>query len=442
MNNVYFATLGCSKNEVDTEMMQGLLNPKKYNVISKPEEAEIIFVNTCGFINDAKEESINTILELATFKDIGQCKQLILTGCLAQRYPEELQKEIPEIDGIMGPGYMGRINEFLESIDGKNKVSWTNVLESDYIEGVRKTRGNVTQYLKISEGCNNRCSYCIIPYLRGNNRSRKIEDILEEAENLVKEGAKELILIGQNTTDYGIDLYGEYKLSLLLDQLEKIEGLHWIRLMYAYPDHFDRSLIESFKKNTKVIPYIDMPLQHGSEKILKAMNRRSNRKYILDLVKTLREELPHLVLRSTFIVGFPGEEEEDFEELLDFIRILRFDRVGAFMYSKEEGTKAALMEGQVPEETKKLRLEKFMEVQQEISEENLTKRIGENIEVLIEENIEDHLYAGRSYLDAPEIDGLVYVYSMDQLSINDFTTVKITESTEHDLIGVNYEYSK
>lgn len=436
MNKVFFATLGCAKNEVDTKMMEGILNPEKYMITDDPTKAEIIFVNTCGFIDAAKEESIDTILELATLKERGNCKFLLLTGCLAQRYPEELQEEIPEVDGIMGPGYVGKINEFLEEVAGDKIPSWTESYESDYVEGVRKQSGNISEYIKISEGCNNRCTYCIIPYLRGNNKSRKIEDIVTEAEELVRSGTREIILIAQNTTDYGIDLYGEFKLAELLDRLEKIKDLKWIRVMYAYPDHFDEKLIASFKNNSKVLPYIDMPLQHGADNILRKMNRKTDKQGILNLVRQLRKKLPNLVLRSTFIVGFPGETEEDFQELLDFIRELQFDRVGAFTYSREEGTPAAEFENQVPEDVKKERLSRFMKVQQDISENKLEKRIGETLDVLIEEQLDENLYSGRSYMDAPEIDGVVYINPLRKnLNIDSFIPVKITGSMEHDLVG-------
>lgn len=435
MNNVFFATLGCSKNEVDTAMMKGLLREDSYRVTLNALEADIIFVNTCGFIDAAKEESIDRILELATLKERGSCKYLLLTGCLAQRYPEELRQEIPEVDGILGPGYMNGINEFLDEILLRKHPIWTKRLEMEYMEGARRETGAVTEYVKISEGCNNRCTYCIIPKLRGNNRSRRLPDIVEEVERLVASGTREIILIAQNTTDFGVDTDGKFLLAKLLDRLNSIPDLHWIRVMYAYPDHFTDELIKSFKKNEKVLPYIDMPLQHGVNRILKKMNRKTSKEDILSLVERLRQELPNIVLRSTFILGFPGETEEDFQELLEFIQLLNFDRVGAFTYSQEEGTPAAEFDEQIPEEIKEERLRRFMEMQGSISERKLEEKIGEILEVLVEEFVEEKMYAGRSYLDAPEIDGVVYIHSNLDLKPGSFVKVRITDSLEHDLIG-------
>ncbi len=434
MHNVYFATLGCAKNEVDTSVMQGILRKEDYRVITSPDEAEVIIVNTCGFIESAKEESIECILELAQLK-AENLRFLLLTGCLAQRYPDELRAEIPEIDGIMGPGYAEKLNEYLDALYRGEASTWVEKLEAAYVEGVREATGRVSEYVKIAEGCNNRCSYCIIPSLRGRNRSRKIEDIVQEVAMLCAHGTREILLVAQNTTDYGIDLYGRYALADLLEALEEVENLHWVRLFYAYPDHIDERLIDVIGKSKKILPYLDIPIQHGSERILRLMGRRSRPEDLRILFQKLREKIPGIVLRSTVIVGFPGETEEDFEELLKFVNDLSLDRLGAFIFSKEEGTIAATLPNQVPENVAQERLSRLMALQQEISEEKLAIRIGDTLEVLIEGTIEDGLYEGRSVLDAPEIDGVVYVRSESPLALGSFVNVKITESMEHDLVG-------
>lgn len=433
IKKIYFLTLGCAKNEVDTSVMEGILQDHAYDIVDDPLEADAIFVNTCGFIESAKEESIDWILQLAKLKEEGQLQKLYLTGCLAQRYPEELKREIPEIDGILGPGYISRIADYLDS--GQDGF-FTEEISTDYTEGKRKLHTGVTTYVKIAEGCNNRCSYCIIPYLRGNNRSRKIEDIVEEVKDLVGQGTREVILVAQNSTDYGIDLYGHYALADLLRELVKIQDLKWIRILYAYPDHFTEDLIDLMAKEEKILPYLDMPLQHASNKILRAMNRKSSRESLEDLIGKLKARIDHLVLRSTFIVGFPGEEEEDVQELLDFIEKIGFDRLGVFTYSREENTKAYTMEGQVPEEEKEKRLQKVMAAQRSISESRLKKQVGRVLDILIEEKLDDGHYLGRSYLDIPEVDGQVYVESTSPLDIGGFYPVKIQETTDYDMEGV------
>lgn len=432
INKIYFQTLGCAKNDVDTQVMEGILEQNRYEIVSRPDEADAIFVNTCGFIDAAKEESIEWILKLAQYKKQGSLQKLYLTGCLAQRYPDELRKEIPEIDGILGPGYIKEIANYLKTEDTE---SLTSTVSTDYAENVRRIEANKTAYVKISEGCNNRCSYCIIPYLRGNNRSRKVEDIAEEVKNLAAAGAEEIILVAQNTTDYGIDLYGRYSLDTLLKELTKIKEIKWIRLLYAYPDHFTDELIDLMAEDNNIIPYIDMPLQHSSDRVLKAMNRNSSKKEILSLIKKLRERIPQLVLRSTFIVGFPGESQEDFEDLLFFIEEVKFDRLGVFTYSKEENTKAYDMEGHLSDEIKKNRYNAIMTKQQEISRQKLADKLGETLEILIEEKLEDDVYLGRSYMDAPDVDGLVYVRAKEPLKIGSFYSVLVTESSEYDLQG-------
>lgn len=358
MNNVHIVTLGCSKNEVDSSMMYSLLNRDKYKMVNNPNDADILIVNTCGFIDAAKEESIDTILESIEYKKSGKCKKVLLSGCLAQRYPEELLKEIPEIDGIIGTGNINYINELLDRSLKGNIFVKTDNLNSAYIEGVKKEIVNITEYVKISEGCNNNCSYCIIPSLRGKNRSRKIEDIYSEVEYLVEKGTREIILIAQNTTDYGIDLYSKYSLAKLIKEISKIENLKWIRVMYLYPDHFTEDLIEEFRDNEKLLKYVDMPLQHISDNVLRNMERKTNKDHIIKTINELRKSVPEIIIRTTLIVGFPEESDNDFKELVDFVEKTKFDKLGVFEYSKEEGTKASLMRKQIDENTKKLEKKK------------------------------------------------------------------------------------
>lgn len=435
MNNVHIVTLGCSKNDVDSSMMYSLLDKDKYKMVENPNEADILIVNTCGFIDAAKEESIDTILESVEYKNEGRCKKVLLSGCLAQRYPEELIKEIPEIDGIIGTGNIEYINELLDrSLSGDLFVKTDN-LNSAYLEGIRKEKVNTTEYVKISEGCNNNCSYCIIPSLRGKNRSRKIEDVYKEVEYLVSKGAREIILIAQNTTDYGIDLYSKYSLANLIREISKIEELKWIRVLYLYPDHFTDDLIEEFKNNDKLVNYVDMPLQHISDNVLKNMNRKTSKDHIIKTLKNLRKSVPDIVIRTTFIVGFPGENQEDFDQLIDFIEDIKFDKLGVFEYSREEGTRAASLDEQIPDNIKEERKNEIMAIQSEISSEILSKNLGKNFEVLIEEKIDDNNYVGRTYMDSPEIDGVTYVQSDKELEIGDFVQVEIIDSLDYDLVG-------
>lgn len=435
MNNVHIVTLGCSKNDVDSSMMYSLLDKDKYKMVENPNEADILIVNTCGFIDAAKEESIDTILESVEYKNEGRCKKVLLSGCLAQRYPEELIKEIPEIDGIIGTGNIEYINELLDrSLSGDLFVKTDN-LNSAYLEGIRKEKVNTTEYVKISEGCNNNCSYCIIPSLRGKNRSRKIEDVYKEVEYLVSKGAREIILIAQNTTDYGIDLYSKYSLANLIREISKIEELKWIRVLYLYPDHFTDDLIEEFKNNDKLVNYVDMPLQHISDDVLKNMNRKTSKDHIIKTLKNLRKSVPDIVIRTTFIVGFPGENQEDFDQLVDFIEDIKFDKLGVFEYSREEGTRAAILDEQIPDNTKEERKNEIMAIQSDISGEILSKNLGKTFEVLIEEKIDDNNYVGRTYMDSPEIDGVTYVQSDKELEIGDFVQVEIIDSLDYDLVG-------
>lgn len=435
MNNVHIVTLGCSKNDVDSSMMYSLLDKDKYKMVENPNEADILIVNTCGFIDAAKEESIDTILESVEYKNEGRCKKVLLSGCLAQRYPEELIKEIPEIDGILGTGNIEYINELLDrSLSGDLFVKTDN-LNSAYLEGIRKEKVNTTEYVKISEGCNNNCSYCIIPSLRGKNRSRKIEAVYKEVEYLVSKGAREIILIAQNTTDYGIDLYSKYSLANLIREISKIEELKWIRVLYLYPDHFTDDLIEEFKNNDKLVNYVDMPLQHISDNVLKNMNRKTSKDHIIKTLKNLRKSVPDIVIRTTFIVGFPGENQEDFDQLVDFIEDIKFDKLGVFEYSREEGTRAASLDEQIPDNIKEERKNEIMAIQSDISGEILSKNLGKTFEVLIEEKIDDNNYVGRTYMDSPEIDGVTYVQSDKELEIGDFVQVEIIDSLDYDLVG-------
>lgn len=435
MNNVHIVTLGCSKNDVDSSMMYSLLDKNKYQMVNEPSQADILIVNTCGFIDAAKEESIDTILESVEYKNEGRCKKVLLSGCLAQRYPEELIKEIPEIDGIIGTGNIDYINELLDRSLAGDLFIKTDNLNSAYIEGIRKEEVNRTEYVKISEGCNNNCSYCIIPSLRGKNRSRKIEDIYSDVEYLVSKGAREIILIAQNTTDYGIDLYSKYSLANLINKISKIEDLKWIRVLYLYPDHFTDDLIEEFKNNDKLVNYVDMPLQHISDDVLKKMNRKTSKEHIIKTLKNLRKSVPDIVIRTTFIVGFPGESDDDFNQLVDFIEDIKFDKLGVFEYSKEEGTKAASLDEQIPDSIKEERKNEIMAIQSEISAEILTKKIGKKLEVLIEEEVDEENYVGRTYMDSPEIDGVTYVHSAKNLEIGSFVQVDVVDSLDYDLVG-------
>ncbi len=435
--SVYIVTLGCSKNEVDSELMLSILDKDKYDIAEDIDEANIIIVNTCGFIESAKEESIETIWEMTKYKHEGNCEYLLLAGCLAQRYSKELIDEIEDIDAIIGTGNIRELNKTIEELDSsKNKIVKIDNIDSAYVENVERINFSGTAYVRISEGCDNHCTYCIIPKLRGKHRSRKIEDILEEVSYLVSNGVKEIILIAQNTSDYGIDLYGEYSLYKLLDKLNTISELKWIRILYLYPDNFDEKLIYSIKENDKIVKYVDIPLQHVSNSVLKRMNRRTSKESIKELVARLRSEIPDIVIRTTFIVGFPGETEDDFNELFDFIKEVKFDRLGVFTYSQEEDTPAYSMPNQIDDNIKEERRDKLMELQKNISEEIMMSKVGNTYDVIIEEFAADNTYVGRSYMDSPEIDGVVYVNTDKELEIDEFAKVKITDYLEYDLIGV------
>lgn len=442
MINVSIITLGCSKNDIDSAQMKSMLDNKKYLYTNDVTNADAIIVNTCGFIDDAKEESIDTILELLELKKTHKLKKLLLAGCLAQRYPDELLNSIPEADGIIGPGYILSINEALEKMFEGEKFTLTDKIEVPYIENVYKQNPGPSEYVKISEGCNNRCSYCIIPKLKGNNRSRKIESIVDEVKYLVSKGTKEIILIGQNTTDYGIDLYNRFSLVDLLKNLSTIDGLVWIRILYAYPDNFSDELIEEIGSNNKIVPYLDIPIQHVSDNILKNMNRRTCKDDIISLIKKLRKAIPKLIIRTTFIVGFPGETNNDFSDLLNFIEEYPLDKVGCFIYSKEDGTPAATLPNQISEDVKISRRNLLMETQSQISSTLLQNIVGEILSVLITEKANDELYIGRSFLDAPDVDGVTYIKTNKELQVGEFYEIRVIDSLEYDLVGELYEHSK
>lgn len=437
MLKIALESLGCSKNLMDAEIMTGILKEKGYEFVEEFDEADIIIVNTCGFIRDAKQESIDTIVELSQLKEFGKLKYLIVTGCLAQRYADELLEEIPEIDAIVGTGNFMNISEIIDRLESEKNVTEIGNIEFAFDETLPRyvSTPEHMAYLKIGEGCSNHCTYCIIPKLRGKYRSRKIEDIVEEAKTLAAEGVKELVVIAQDTTRYGEDLYGEAKLAELLEELAGIEGIKWIRIMYSYPESITEKLIDVIAAHDNICSYFDMPIQHASNRVLKRMNRRTSKEDIRNKVEMIRSKIPDAVIRTTVIVGFPGETEEDLEELIEFMKEIKFDRLGAFAYSREEDTPADRMDGHMDEEIKEERRDRVMMVQQAISEEINQKREDKVFEVLIEEEAEEGVYVGRTQGDAEEIDSVVYVNSEEELEIGSFVNVYITEAMEYDLIG-------
>lgn len=436
--NILFVSLGCDKNLVDSEVMLGIIRERGYKITNEENEADIIIVNTCCFINDAKEESINTILEMAEYKKVGRCKALIVTGCLAQRYAKEIREEIPEVDGLIGTSSYETISQVIDdALEGhfSEQLAGIDELPTNEVNRVMTT-GGFFSYLKIAEGCDKHCTYCIIPSLRGKYRSRPMEALLKEANFLAENGVKELILVAQETTLYGTDLYCEKKLPTLLKELCKIEGIEWIRILYCYPEEITDELIQVMKEEEKVCNYLDMPIQHASDHVLKRMGRRTSNEELREKVSKLKQEIPDICLRTTLITGFPGETKEDHEEVLDFIDEMSFDRLGVFTYSLEEGTPAAKLDGQVEEEIKVQRQEEIMALQQEISYDNSVAMIGRTLKVLIEGRLpEEDIYIGRTYRDAPNVDGYCFVKSDDNLMSGDFVTVKITEAKEYDLVG-------
>ncbi len=439
--NILFVSLGCDKNLVDSEVMLGLIREKGYQITDDEKEADIIVVNTCCFINAAKEESINTILEMAEYKKTGNLKGLIVTGCMGQRYKDEIQKEISEVDAVLGTSNYDQIVRVMEDVlEGKRTVS---VKEPEAAASVKTSRVNTTggyfSYLKIAEGCDKRCTYCIIPKIRGNYRSVPMERLIEEAEGLAQEGVKELILVAQETTLYGKDIYGDKALPKLLKELCKIKGLEWIRILYSYPEEITDELIDVIKSEEKICNYLDMPIQHASDNILKKMGRRTNKEELVRIISKLRGRIPDIVLRTTLITGFPGETEEEHEELKDFLRKMEFDRLGVFTYSKEEDTPAAKMKNQVRSYIKKRRQADIMELQQEIAFGHAKDMIGKKLKVMIEGKLpEDSLeerYIGRTYMDAPNVDGYVFIQAREELMSGEFAEVMVTDAKEYDLIG-------
>jgi ribosomal protein S12 methylthiotransferase len=437
MLKIALESLGCSKNLVDAEIMMGILNRKGYKLVGDFEEADIILVNTCGFIESAKQESIDTILDLAQLKETGSLKLLIVTGCLAQRYAKELQAEIPEIDAIVGTGSYQQIDEIIANLEKENNIVSLNDIEFAYNEDLPRyvTTPEYMAYLKIGEGCDNHCTYCIIPKLRGKYRSRKMEDIIREAKDLASKGVKEIVVIAQDTTKYGLDLYGEVKLPQLLEELAQIEGIKWIRIMYSYPESITEELVKVIKKYDNICNYFDMPIQHASNKVLKLMNRHTTKEDIKSKVEMIRKHIPDATLRTTIIVGFPGEADEDFNELVEFAKEMKFDRLGAFAYSREEDTPADKLPNHLEEDVKLSRRDQLMLVQQEISQALNAQKVDNEYEVLIEEQIEDKVYIGRTQGDAEEIDSIVYVKSENQLKVGDFVKVRINNALEYDLMG-------
>ena len=451
--NVGFISLGCSKNLIDTETIISKFKNNKYTIVNDEKKADIIVINTCGFIDSAKEEAINTILEMAEYKK-ERCKYLIVMGCLVQRYYEELKKALPEVDLFIK---LDEYNDFWDKVENlvekgiveKSKTTTKTKIteipkmpmfsEEEFLDRTITTGENYA-YLKIGEGCSKKCTYCAIPYIRGPFVSRKIEELIEEANMLANKGIKELIVIAQDTTKYGVDIYGKSKLAELLTKLSEIDGIKWIRFLYSYPEGITDELIDVVEKNKKIAKYFDIPIQHISDDILKKMNRKTNKKQIVGLLKKIRNKIPNCTLRTSLIVGFPGETKEQYEELEEFIKIARFDKLGAFQYSKEDGTPAAKLPNQIHGNTKKARYNKIMKTQQEISREKLEEKLNKEFEILIEDiSFDGRFYIGRTIQDAPDIDGLVYIKNNSKNSkgskLNKFEKCKITEINDYDLIG-------
>lgn len=431
-------SLGCPKNQVDAEHMLALMDAEGWEIVDYVDGCDVVIVNTCGFIDDAKKEAIENILDMVELKKEGVIGKIIVTGCLAQRYKEEIVKEIPEVDAVVGIGANGDIIKTVEEVmDSVSTIEKYPPRCDLPLEGQRiLTTPQYWAYLKIGEGCSNRCTYCTIPSIRGNMRSRSMENVIEEAKQLAELGVKELILIAQDTTSYGLDLYGELKLPELINELCKIDSIEWIRLLYCYPDRITDELVETIKNQDKVVNYIDLPLQHADDKILKAMNRRGDQALIRSVISKLRAEIPDVVIRTTFIVGFPGEGEEEFETLAEFVNEIEFDRLGVFTFSPQEGTPAFDMEGQVDEDVKTRRGEVIMQDQYSIMEEKNNEKIGKTYKVVVEEyDGYSDSYTGRTYMDAPEIDGLVKFTSQKDLDVGDFVDVEIFDVEDYDLIG-------
>lgn len=435
---ILFISLGCDKNLVDTEVMLGLLASRGYEMTDDEQEADIIVINTCCFIHDAKEESIQNILEMAELKKEGKVKALIVTGCMAERYKDEILEEIPEVDEVLGTTAYDKILDAVDAaLEGNQEVILSDIDALPLPETKRLvTTGGHFAYLKIAEGCDKHCTYCIIPKIRGNYRSVPMEQLLAEAASLAEQGVKELILVAQETTLYGVDLYGKKSLHILLQELAKIKGIRWIRILYCYPEEIYPELIETIKNEKKVCHYLDMPIQHASDAILKRMGRRTTKAQLKETVSLLRKEIPDIVLRTTLIAGFPGETQEQHEELMEFVDEMEFERLGVFAYSPEENTPAASMPDQIPEEIKEERRDAILELQQEIAFDKAADMVGRTLYAMIEGKVADEpAYVARTYADSPDIDGYVFVNTSEMLMSGDFVKVKITGSAEYDLIG-------
>lgn len=436
--NILFISLGCDKNLVDSEVMLGLLDKKGYKIVDEESEADVIVINTCCFINDAKEESVQTILEMAEYKKEGRLKALIVTGCLAQRYQQEILDEIPEVDAVLGTTSYDKITEVVEeALAGNGHVEVTDINALPLVDEKRLvTTGGHFAYLKIAEGCDKHCTYCIIPKLRGNYRSVPMERLIKEAEDLAEQGVKELILVAQETTVYGQDIYGEKSLHKLLKELCKISGIRWIRILYCYPEEIDDNLIQVIKEEPKICHYLDLPIQHASDEILKRMGRRTSKKQLVEIIGKLRSEIPDIALRTTLITGFPGESEANHEELMGFVDEMEFDRLGVFTYSPEEDTPAADMPEQIEESVKEDRQAELMELQQDIAFDKAEDMVGSEVLMMVEGKVADeNVYVGRTYKDAPNVDGLIFVHTDAELITGDFAKVKVTGALEYDLIG-------
>ena len=435
---ILFISLGCDKNLVDTEVMLGLLASRGYEMTDDEAEADIIVINTCCFIHDAKEESIQNILEMAEYKKEGKVKALIVTGCLAERYRQEILDEIPEVDEVLGTTAYDRILDAVDAaLAGKHSVMLADIDALPLPDTKRLvTTGGHFAYLKIAEGCDKHCTYCIIPKIRGNYRSVPMERLIREAEELAEQGVKELILVAQETTLYGKDLYGEKSLQRLVRELCRISGLRWIRILYCYPEEITDELIQVMKEEKKVCHYLDLPIQHASDAVLKRMGRRTSKQELVEIIGKLRREIPDICLRTTLITGFPGETEEQHEELIEFVDEMEFDRLGVFTYSPEEDTPAEKMPDQIDEEVKEERQAELMELQQEIAFDNAERMIGREVLVMIEGKVADeNAYVGRTYRDAPNVDGLIFINTDEELLSGDFARVKVTGALEYDLIG-------
>ena len=435
---ILFISLGCDKNLVDTEVMLGLLASRGYEMTDDETQADIIVINTCCFIHDAKEESIQNILEMAEYKKTGQAKALIVTGCLAQRYRQEILEEIPEVDEVLGTSAYDKILDAVDAaLAGKQEVMLADIDALPLPETKRLvTTGGHFAYLKIAEGCDKHCTYCIIPKIRGNFRSVPMERLVKEAKELAEQGVKELILVAQETTLYGKDLYGEKSLHVLIKELCKISGIRWIRILYCYPEEITDDLIQVMKEEPKVCHYLDLPIQHANDEILKRMGRRTSKQELIDIIGKLRREIPDICLRTTLITGFPGETKEQHEELMDFVDEMEFDRLGVFTYSPEEDTPAAVMPDQIDEEVKEKRQAELMELQQDIAFDNAQDMVDREVLVMIEGKVADeNAYVGRTYRDAPNVDGLIFINTDEELLSGDFARVKVTGAVDYDLIG-------